>query len=157
MSHFDPNFDHFRNAVGYCNRTTDHESQFNAFKNYVGAGTNSLLRGSFLIQFVCHPNFEPHRKTITFYVYDEETGSFQQSTSTVICGDLTIGFQGANSYKNYKTASGHKKGLFYELNLYTKDGRSNHHTSRVTGSNYTRDDSHDQHHGSTKGRHWLDK
>jgi len=59
------------------------------------------------------------------------------------------------SYQNYKSSSGHSKGLFYEINLYTRDGSSNHHTSRVMGSTYDRDNSHDLNAGPIKGAHWL--
>jgi hypothetical protein len=151
MSHFHPDFTHFQGASGYRNRTTDHESKFQAFKQFVFSGSKaSSFSDSFVIQFVCHPNFEAHRKTVTYFTLNTSTGEFDQSDS------LPEGFQRANSFKNFKASGGHPKGLFYELNLYTRDGRSRHHTSRVTGSAFHRDDTHNQKHGATKGRHWLE-
>ena len=149
MSSFGPDFEHFRTASGYRNRSTDHQSKFDAFRRFVMDGRKSPADSSFVIQFVCHPNFEAYAKTVTYFQSDDE-GGFHKSSH------LPNGFKRANSYQNYKSTSGHPKGLFYELNLYTGDGHSNHHTIRVTGSNYTRDNAHDLKAGNTKGPHWLE-
>jgi len=149
MSHFDPEFHHFAAASGYRNRRTDHESKFRAFHDYVVEETAPPdFAAPFVIQFVCHPNFEPNLKTVTYYELTSD--GFEEHAQ------LPSGYHRGNSYKNYKSASGHSKGLFYELNLYTKDGVSRHHTSRVTGSQFARDNSHDEHPGPTKGSHWLE-
>jgi hypothetical protein len=164
MSHFDPDFlIHFRSASAYRFRTTDHEDKFRAFRQFAshddhqgGATTHHDFREPFVIQFVCHPNFHAHEKTITYFVLGDAAAaggdvSFQESST------MPDGFRRANCYKNYKSKGGHPKGLFYELNLYTRDGRSTHHTSRVHGSTFSRDDGHDQAQGSTLGKHWLDE
>ena len=155
MSSFDPNFDNFRSASGYRNRTTDHESKFDAFRSFVldtnFAGHNDGTADAFVIQFVCHPNFHAGDKTVLYYERTSAEGNdFERTTN------LPPGYKRGNSYKNYKSRSGHPKGLFYELNIYTRDGRSNHHTSKTTGSNFDRDATHDQNYGSTKGKHWLE-
>jgi hypothetical protein len=151
MSDFDPNFDHLRNARRYSNTITDHDSKFEAFQDYVLNGTKSPVRNAFVIQFVCHPNFKAHLKTTTWYALNEGTGDFEVAVT------LPQGYRRANSYKNFKTerGHGHENGLYYELNLYSQDGTSRHHETRVKGINYVRDDAHDIHHGTTKGRHWL--
>jgi len=148
MSSFDPDFIFFRSSRPYQNRFTDHESKFNAFRSFALEGQPpSDIQGAFVIQFVCHPNFLAQSKTITYFVHNG-SGNFERTD------DLPAGFRRANSYKNYKSADGHPKGLFFELNLYTPSGSSAHHTSRVQGSTYTRDDSHDKCSGPTKGPHW---
>lgn len=151
MSTFDPDFAHFREASGYRNRRTDHESKFQAFRDFVVSNkAPSGFSSPFVIQLVCHPNFEAHRKTVSFYELSDEGDRFDQIDA------LPGGYLRANSFKNYKSNSGHPRGLFYELNLYTKDGISHHHTSRVSGSTYERDSSHDQKPGTSKGKHWLE-
>lgn len=150
MSRFDPDFRHFASASGYRNSHTDHESKFAAFRAFAVDGKlPSITDPPFVIQFVCHPNFQPHSKTVTYYEFAPD------NVGAAKMDELPSGYRRANSFKNYKSTTGHPKGLFYELNLYTMDGSSKHHTSRVTGSHYTRDDSHDKQHGTTKGAHWL--
>lgn len=118
MSQFDPDFEFFQSASGYRSCATDHESKFNAFNSFVCNGVKSPdFQDSFVIQFVCHPNFEAQRKTVTYCTIDATTGGFAVSNS------LPGGYKRANSFKNYKSSGGHPKGLFYELNLYTLDGR----------------------------------
>lgn len=148
MSSFDPDFNFFRSSRPYRNKSTDHESKFMAFRSFALEGQSpSNIEDVFVIQFVCHPNFMTHSKTVTYFLHNG-SGEFDRTD------DLPAGFRRANSYKNYKSDKGHKKGLFYELNLYTPSGSSAHHTSRVKGSAYARDDSHDQRPGFTKGPHW---
>jgi hypothetical protein len=149
MSSFDPTFEHFRAATGYQNRRTDHQPKFDAFRGFVLDGTLRTSDLHFVIQFVCHPNFQAHAKTVDYFELQDD-GSFSRLSA------LPSGYHRANSYQNYKSATGHPKGLFYELNLYNGDGRSKHHTSRVKGSTFERDDNHDQNYGSTKGKHWRD-
>jgi hypothetical protein len=156
MARWDPTFKYFQQASGYRNRRTDHEAKFKLFLDYMirNERMTSMIEDvvdTFVIQFVCHPNFHPESKDIVYYVYNGH-GNFDSSTS------LPLGFARANSFKNYKTTPGigHEKGLFYELNLYTSTGISHHHTSRVKGTRFERDDSHDQRSGITKGQHWLE-
>ena len=87
---------------------------------------------------------------VLYYISNKAKGGFDCLDS------LPVGFQRGNSYHNYKTDLGHPKGPNYELNLCTRDGKSRHHTSRVKGIHFQRDDSHDLNHGTTKGRHWLE-
>lgn len=151
MSRFDPGFSFFQNSSGYRNVHTDHEAKFRAFKKFVCDGEKEFgFKDSFVMQFVCHPNFAAGSKTVTYYTYNPTSGEFERSDS------MPQGFKRANSFKNYKSSGGHPKGLFYEVNLYTSDGRSGHHTSRVSGSNFPREQGHDQQHGITKGSHWLE-
>ena len=117
MSHFDPNFRFFNDATGYRNCYTDHEAKFQAFKDFVCNGINCIsFTESFVIQFICHPNFQAHAMTITFYTLNINTGEFEESSS------LPAGYKRANSFKNYKSSEGDVKGLFYEVNLYTLEG-----------------------------------
>ena len=59
---------------------------------------------------------------------------------------------------NFKTSPGvgHAKGMFFELNLYSKKSqtRSADHTSTVSGRTFPWDDSHDGVTEDTKGSHW---
>lgn len=149
MSHFDPDLRYFANASGYRNTYTNHESKFRVFRDFVVEGrAPSSEHSPFVIQFVCHPNFGANLKTVTYYELVPD--GFEARDQ------LPSRYRRANSYKNYKSALGHPKGLFYELNLYTKDAVSTHNTSRVTGSHFARDDSHDMRPGHTKGAHWLE-
>ncbi len=151
MSNFDPSFQYFRHASGYRNCRTDHELKFQSFKDFVCNGKHvNRLSESFVIQFVRHLSFEADRKSVLYYTFNPSQGDFAVSDR------MPNGFKRANSFKNYKTKEGHPKGLFYELNLYTVDGNSMHHTSRVGGSSYPRGSEHDKDHGTTKGPHWLE-
>ena len=87
----------------------------------------------------------------SYFIFNKKEGSFDRLET------LPEGFLRANAYHNYMTNLGHPRGLYYELNLYTPDGQSNHHTSRVKGINYLRDDSHDLKYAITKGQHWRVK
>lgn len=78
MSSFDLDFRHFSSASGYRNRRTDHEEKFNSFRSYVIDGEASSLTESFVIQFVCHPNFQANRKTVAFFKLDCRTGKFDE-------------------------------------------------------------------------------
>ena len=101
---------------------------------------------------VCLPSkHQTHTKTITYHTFKDTGDLFDKTTS------LPQGYVRANAYHNYVSKSGHAKGLYYELNLYTPDGQSKHHTTRVKGIHFGRDDSHDQNYGTTKGRHWRDR
>ena len=142
MSKFDPNFEFFGSAKRRTSAGTDHDSKFEAFREHVLHGKSNLaltFQPPFVIQFVCHPNFEQHRKTISYFIHNEATNDFEPAQV------LTPGFRRANSYHNYVTDAGvgHPKGLYFELNLYTMGGVSPHHTSRVKGIDFVRDDSHD--------------
>lgn len=83
MSQFDPDFRFFNAASGYRNCFTDHEAKFSAFKDYVCNGTKSTTNfaDSFVIQFVCHPNFAAHIKTITYYTFNTDSGEFTEICS----------------------------------------------------------------------------
>lgn len=137
-------------AIATGARITDHQPKFDAFRDFLNGNRPERVTGTFVIQFVHHPNFQEYSKTIEYYRYND--GSFDRSDN------LPHGFRRANSYQNYRTpkGTGHANGIFYELNLYTSDGRSAHHTSRVHGSQYARDASHDVNPGATKGKHWLE-
>lgn len=151
-SELDPDFTYFRSAKRYTTKPTDHDSKFLAFRGYLLQKTAPLSSSSpYVIQFVCHPNFEQQRKVISYFIFNKKEGTFDRMET------LPEGFVRANAYHNYMTNLGHPRGLYYELNLYTPDGQSNHHTSRVKGINFLRDDSHDFKHGTTKGRHWRVK
>ena len=106
--------------------------------------------------YVMVPNL-PNFLTVSWYnssayfSFNSSSGEFDNESS-----DLPGGYKRANSFKNYKSSGGHPKGLFYEVNLYTFDGASHHHTSCVSGSIYSRKSEHDQSHGKTKGRHWRE-
>jgi len=123
----------FRSASEFRNRYTNHESKFDAFREFVlNDGSNKSVEGGdptlsgaepFVIQFICHPNFNPDDKEVAYYEYssaDTADGktSFQEKP-TLPPG----GYKRKNSFKsfkNYVSTSGHPNGLFYELNLYTK-------------------------------------
>ena len=72
--------------------------------------------------------------------------------------DTLGGVRRANSWRNFRTmpGQGHPNGLFFELNLYTRDASyvSNHHTSHQTGNAHLRDMTHDGDTVATKGAHW---
>ena len=89
----------------------------------------------------------------------------QESSSAVIqwCDsdgwkDTLDGVRRANSWRNFRTmpGQGHPNGLFFELNLYTRDASyvSNHHTSQQAGNTHVRDMTHDGDTVATKGTHW---
>jgi len=138
MSTFDPQLTHFKSASGYRNHRTVHNDKFQAFRKSLVQGKrpafdkkkNSKM-SPFVIQFVCHPNFAGHLKTISYYELVGDKFELRDQ--------LPPGYSRANSYQNYKSPSGHPKGLFYELNLYNSTPK----TSTVTGTNYVRDNSHD--------------
>ena len=146
-------------AKQYRSIRTDNDNKFDSFIEW--AQTNSPVDNpvdnpvdspddNYVIQLVYHPNFGACNKTIKFF--KKELNIF------VEVNDID-GYKRANSYKNIKTNrnEGHDKGMFYELNLYTKSTNySNHHTSRVNGSNYLRDSTHDKESVETKGTHWKD-
>ncbi|KAL7581107.1 hypothetical protein ACA910_005908 [Epithemia clementina (nom. ined.)] len=148
----DADLSFFASATGYRNIRTDNDHKFQAFQSFAQNNRKARTPFSdpFVIQFVCHPNFEPDRKEIAYYTYNPDTDDFDSSET------LPSDFRRANSFQNYKSSGGHPKGLFFELNLYTHEGQSNHHTSRVKGSTFSRDNSNDQEQGSTKGPHWLE-
>lgn len=139
------------NAIQYRSIRTDNDNKFNSF--IIWSQTDNLddiSDDNYVIQLVYHPNFEAYNKTIKYY---------KRETNTFIEVDDIDGYKKANSYKNLKTNrnEGHSKGMFYELNLYTNSiNYSNHHTSRVNGSNYLRDSTHDKELVKTKGTHWKD-
>lgn len=145
---WDPNLEYFRSASGYRNVASDHARMFESFRSFAMSGTPTSVAEPFVIQFVCHPNFLADQKEAVYYL-------FQEGGCVISSDSLPSGFQRANSYRNYKSAAGHPKGLFYEVNLYTSSGVSHHHTSRVSGNHFERDASHDQNFGTTKGKHWL--
>jgi len=128
MSSFDPDFTHFSSSRPYRNTRTDHEPKFESFRTFVVNGQASTKipgqGGPFVI----------HCQSVSYFSSNEK-GEFEESA------DLPPGFHRANSFKNYKSTDGHPKGLFYELNLYTSRGGSAHHTSRVQGAQFPRDDS----------------
>jgi len=58
----------------------------------------------------------------------------------------------ANSFKNYKCA---RHDYFYEVNLYTTQGKSRHHQSEISGNRYSRDGGNiNINRGIDKGNHW---
>ena len=152
MSRFDPDFQFFQRAVGYRNCHTDHEMKLRSFREYVCHGTklSDGVTEEFVIQFVCHPNFAAHLKTITYYTFDPSSGTFDET------GSLPTGYRRANSFKNYKCP---QHNLFFEVNLY-KAGVvvSSHHISTKAGREFSRiasaiDIGEGPDH--SKGPHWV--
>ena len=137
------------NAIPYGNIITDKESYFTQFIDWQKNGNHkNQIVEDYVIQFICHPNFEAHNKTINYY--KKIDNRFEEITDIA-------NYKKSNSYKNYKTNKGigHMKGLFYELNLYSNiQNCSNHHTSTINGRKFERDSSHDGDFVSTKGSHW---
>ena len=137
-----------QNAKPYNDIITDYEEEFNAFLEWEKTKITKKSNETYIIQFVKHPNFEQENKEITYFKKD--------GNSFKVCND-TNGYKKANSFKNFKTNKGedHKKGLFYELNLYLDNKEiSYHHTSTIHGSIFLRDASHDGEMVQTKGKHW---
>ena len=136
-------------AQPYRNIRTDKEEYFNQFLQWTKTSQhNNSISDEYIIQLVSHPNFEPNNKEVRYF--KKENNLFEET-------ELTQEYKKANSFKNFKTNKGigNPKGMFYELNLYSKKIQySNHHTSTVNGLNFERDSSHDNEQVNTKGTHW---
>jgi hypothetical protein len=146
---YDSCLSHFSGSVPYLPTRVDHNDLFERFEKDLrtNAVTDASIPNGFCMQVVAHPNFYPEQKQVYW------VGSDGQWTS-----ECPQGLKQANSFKNFKTGrgTGHKKGMFFELNLYTSDETlvSNHHTTQCTGNRYDRDSGHDGETVSTKGTHW---
>lgn len=141
-------------ATPYRPRRTDYEHAFDAFLAHAhrrADAASDAPTADTVIQFVVHPNFEPMAKAITWYAPHADGGF------SALPDGCPPGYARANSFKNFKTGRGvgHAKGLFFELNAYTRRGApSAHHTSTVSGAQFDRDASHDGASVPTKGLHW---
>lgn len=137
-------------AAPYRDIRTDHEPKFRSFLDWCRRLPTRTCAERFAVQVVSHPNFDPRRKDVAWFVGDSD--GFQR------VGGPPEGFLRANTFKNLKTESGvgHAKGMFYELNLYLERHAppSAHHDSLATGNAFERDASVDGPSVGTKGARW---
>lgn len=130
MSSFDPQLTQFKSASGYRNHRTVNHTKFKALRNNLTNGTPEYdAKNPFVIQFGC-PNFAGHLPITNYELVGDKFQLREQ---------LPPGYKRANSYQNYKSTTGHPKGLFYESTLSGSAPK----TSTVTGTKYVRDNSHD--------------